>query len=231
MINKNIRLKILNTLYSKCFEDGYIAPLFTDKILESTFPNVTDFNEFHPHLGYLEDSGLIWGKRRNGFDYLFYIRITELGIDKVESNDIDLCVRHWSTRFKILEWMYVQYYNKQYRINIKDLADALEFNDPKDPKFQIELTYLHEKSILECSYSGGKFGILDIQVKSISFLENLIEKMANSNDPEIKLLSDDLNKQGNEKSKISCLCQWLKNPQTLEIFFKIPQFGRDLGII
>ena len=129
MSHKEKRLNILNTLYARCFENGYLSLLITDEILKDTFPEMDDFNEIHPDLEYLKSEYLVYGDHPAGTDYLTHIRITENGIDEVESNNTKLRDRHWLTRLKILEWLYLQYYDKRYHIQTKYVADAIGFDD------------------------------------------------------------------------------------------------------
>lgn len=234
MNHKEARLKILNELHSICFEDGCLRPLVTCDALKNIFSN-EDSDKIYPDLKYLESENLIRGDLI-GWEYPSNIHITESGIDEIESNNTELQKRHWATRFKILEWLYHQYFDNKYYTRPKEIADAIGLGDPKDPEFQMELVYLHEKGILECTLGGGSAGILDVQVTSIgfieSFIEDSIEEMKDSGESKIKLAVEKLEAENNDKSRASLFFSYLgKSQQMFEIALKVIQLGRDFVTI
>jgi len=110
MSHEETRLTILNTLYPIYYSEKLDRPLDTDSVLKDAFPEVSDFTKIYPELRYLEDHFLIKSTHALGHKHALAIRITDNGIDEVESHNEELRNEHYLKRIKILKWLYQQFF-------------------------------------------------------------------------------------------------------------------------
>ena len=213
--HEETRLTILNTLYPKYYSE-LSQPLDTDSVLKEAFPNQDEFTRIYPELNYLNDSFLIKSVQSLGRRHPQWIRITEMGIDKVESHNKELQKMHYIQRIKILKYLYQEFFegkNSNF-FSINDIAQSTELDDSHAPEFLMELEYLDQKGLIKALKQSGRIIISHAKITSIgidtieSIVKQSIEEMSNVDDPEIKSYIKEINQENNHKSKIVKVLGW-----------------------
>jgi hypothetical protein len=83
--HREIRFKILYTLYNKHYSDQLGHQQQTDKVIEESGLSNIDKNEVYGDVVYLENKGLVKGQSALGYAYPLWMIITSYGIDTVEN--------------------------------------------------------------------------------------------------------------------------------------------------
>ena len=232
--HKEIRLSILNTLYSKYYSKHLYGLSDTDTILKEAFPGCDDFTRIYPELQYLEEESLIYGKTPAGNSYPLYIKITKDGIDEVESYNEELQSTHYLRRIKILDWLYKQYFDGKHGdlFLVKDIAKATGHGDSVTPEFLMELNYLYEKGLIKARSAGGYAVFMDARITSHgidtveSIVEQSIEEMSKNDDPKIQSNIREISQESDIGSKIAKVLKFTQEiKEWLDVFIRVASIG------